>query len=195
MNKQSVIIYNFDILFNILNEVKENLKFNLIKIDKEKEVLDIDENKYENYLILTTERKNLSNKKVNINKFLYLDNLPVKIDKLFDLLNINLLKQKYNNQSEIALNRYNIDLNSRKIFNKEKSLKLTEKEIEIILFLNSQVKSKNIQDLQKEVWGYISDLETHTVETHIYRLRKKIKENFNDENFIISSKEGYNLNE
>ena len=72
---------------------------------------------------------------------------------------------------------------------------LTEKEIEIILFLNSQNKSKNIQDLQKEVWGYISDLETHTVETHIYRLRKKIKENFNDENFIISSKAGYHLNE
>ena len=195
MNKQSVIIYNFGILFNILNEVKENLKFNLIKIDKETEVLDIDENKYENYLILTNESKNLSNKKININKFLFLDNLPIKIEKLFDLLNINLLKQKYNNQSEIALNRYNIDLNSRKIFNEEKSLKLTEKEIEIILFLNSQNKSKNIQDLQKEVWGYISDLETHTVETHIYRLRKKIKENFNDEKFIISSKEGYNLNE
>ena len=111
------------------------------------------------------------------------------------ILNINLLKQKYNNQSEISLKKYKIDLNSRKIFTADKFLKLTEKEIEIILFLNSQNKSKNIQDLQKEVWGYISDLETHTVETHIYRLRKKIKENFNDENFIISSKAGYHLNE
>ena len=195
MNKQNVIIYNFDILFNILNEVKENLKFNLINIDKEKDILDIDKNKYENYLILTSESENFSNKKISSQKFLFLNNLPIKIEKLFDQININLLKQKYNNQSEIALNRYNIDLNSRKIFNEEKSLKLTEKEIEIILFLNSQNKSKNIQDLQKEVWGYISDLETHTVETHIYRLRKKIKENFNDENFIISSKAGYHLNE
>ena len=195
MNKQSVIIYNFDILFNILDEVKENLKFNLKKVDKEKDILDIDENKYENYLILTSESENFSNKKINSQKFLFLNNLPIKIEKLFDQININLLKQKYNNQSEIVLNRYNIDLNSRKIFNEEKSLKLTEKEIEIILFLNSQNKSKNIQDLQKEVWGYISDLETHTVETHIYRLRKKIKENFNDENFIISSKAGYHLNE
>tara|TARA_B100000579_G_C22524281_1_gene707656 strand:- start:100 stop:687 length:588 start_codon:yes stop_codon:yes gene_type:complete len=195
MNKQSVIIYNFDILFNILDEVKENLKFNLKKVDKEKDILDIDENKYENYLILTSESENFSNKKINSQKFLFLNNLPIKIEKLFDQININLLKQKYNNQSEISLNRYNIDLNSRKIFNKEKSLKLTEKEIEIILFLNSHNKSKNIQDLQKEVWGYISDLETHTVETHIYRLRKKIKESFNDENFIISSKEGYHLNE
>ena len=195
MNNQSIIVYNFDILFNILNEVKENLKFNLMKIDKEKDILDIDKNKYENYLILTSESKNFPNKNINSHKILFLDNLPIKIEKLFDQININLLKQKYNNQSEIALNRYNIDLNSRKIFNEEKSLKLTEKEIEIILFLNSQNKSKNIQDLQKEVWGYISDLETHTVETHIYRLRKKIKENFNDENFIISSKAGYHLNE
>ena len=195
MNKQNVIIYNFDILFNILNEVKENLKFNLINIDKEKDILDIDKNKYENYLILTSESKNFPNKNINSHKILFLDNLPIKIEKLLEQININLLKQKYNNQSEIALNRYNIDLNSRKIFNEEKSLKLTEKEIEIILFLNSQNKSKNIQDLQKEVWGYISDLETHTVETHIYRLRKKIKENFNDENFIISSKAGYHLNE
>jgi len=191
MKKQSVIIYNFDILFNILNEVKENLKFNLVKIDKEKEILDIDENKHENYLILTNRTENFSNNKITSHKILFLDNLPIKIEKLFDLLNINLLKQKYNHQSEVDLNRYNIDINSRKIFNKEKSLKLTEKEIEIILFLNSQDKSKNIQDLQKEVWGYISDLETHTVETHIYRLRKKISEKFKDNNFINSTKKGY----
>ena len=63
MNKQSIIFYNFDILFNILNEVKENLKFNLINIDKEKDILDIDKNKYENYLILTSESKNFPNKK------------------------------------------------------------------------------------------------------------------------------------
>ena len=124
-----------------------------------------------------------------------LDNIPIKIEKLIDLLNINLLKQKYNNQSEIILNKYKIDLNSRKIFNDEKNLKLTEKEIEIILFLNNHNKPQNIQSLQQDVWGYISDLETHTVETHIYRLRKKIKEIFNDENFIISSKEGYYLDE
>ena len=86
-------------------------------------------------------------------------------------------------------------MNSRKIFYEEKFLKLTEKEIEIILFLKNHTDPKNIQSLQKDVWGYISDLETHTVETHIYRLRKKIKENFNDENFIISTKEGYHLDE
>ena len=195
MNKQSIIIYNFDILFNILNEVKENLKFNLVKFNREDEILDLGENQYGNYLILTNKNQTFKSKKISLNKTLSLDDFPIKIEKLIDLLNINLLKQKYNNQSEIILNKYKIDLNSRKIFNEEKYLKLTEKEIEIILFLNNHNKPQNIQSLQKDVWGYISDLDTHTVETHIYRLRKKIKESFNDENFIISTKEGYHLYE
>ena len=195
MNKQSIIIYNFDILFNILNEVKQNLKFDLVKSNSEKEILNIDTTKYGNYLILTGKNHNFKNNEISKNKFLMLDNTPIKIEKLVDLLNINLLKQKYNNQSEIILKKYKIDLNSRKIFIEEKFLKLTEKEIEIILYLNNHTEPKNIQSLQKEVWGYISDLETHTVETHIYRLRKKIKEYFNDENFIVSSKSGYYLNE
>ena len=195
MNKQSIIIYNFDILFNILNEVKENLKFNLVKFNREDEILDLGENQYGNYLILTNKNQTFKSKKISLNKTLSLDDFPIKIEKLIDLLNINLLKQKYNNQSEIILNKYKIDLNSRKIFNEEKYLKLTEKEIEIILFLNNHNKPQNIQSLQKDVWGYISDLDTHTVETHIYRLRKKIKESFNDESFIISSKEGYHLYE
>ena len=193
MNKQSIIFYNFDILFNILNEVKQNLKFNLIKFNNEKEILDIDASKYGNYLILTDKNHNFSNKNISKDKFLLLDNTPIKIEELIDLLNINLLKQKYNNQSEIILKKYKIDLNSRKIFYEEKFLKLTEKEIEIILFLKNHTDPKNIQSLQKDVWGYISDLETHTVETHIYRLRKKIKENFNYDSLIISTKNGYKI--
>ena len=193
MNKQSIIVYNFDILFNILNEVKQNLKFDLVKSNSEKEILNIDTTKYGNYLILTGKNHNFKNNEISKNKFLMLDNTPIKIEKLVDLLNINLLKQKYNNQSEIILKKYKIDLNSRKIFIEEKFLKLTEKEIEIILFLKNHTDPKNIQSLQKDVWGYISDLETHTVETHIYRLRKKIKEKFNDDKFIISLKEGYKI--
>ena len=193
MNKQSIIIYNFDILFNILNEVKENLKFNLIKFNRENEISNLEVNKYGNYLILTNKNQTFKSKKISSNKILSLDNSPIKIEKLIDLLNINLLKQKYNNQSEIILNKYKIDLNSRKIFNEEKYLKLTEKEIEIILFLNNHNKPQNIQSLQKDVWGYISDLDTHTVETHIYRLRKKILNTFNDNNFITSEKNGYQI--
>ena len=84
-------------------------------------------------------------------------------------------------------------MNSRIISNNEKDLKLTEREIEIILFLNNQDKPQKIETLQKEVWGYSANLETHTVETHIYRLRKKINEKFNDENFLVSLKDGYKI--
>ena len=71
------------------------------------------------------------------------------------------------------------------------NLKLTEKEIEIILYLMKNKKGHGVLDLQKNIWGYSSNMETHTVETHIYRLRKKINEKFNDEDLIISSKDGY----
>ena len=86
-----------------------------------------------------------------------------------------------------------LDLNSRIIKNNDEKFKLTEREIEIILFLKNSKKTKNIENLQKKVWGHNSNLETHTVETHIYRLRKKILEKFNDNNFINSLKHGYKI--
>ena len=63
----------------------------------------------------------------------------------------------------------------------------------LILFLKSKSEPQKSEVLQKEVWGYLSELETHTVETHVYRLRKKIKDIFNDENFLISQKNGYTV--
>ena len=84
-----------------------------------------------------------------------------------------------------------MDLNSRTIFIENKSLKLTEREMEIILFLNDCKTPQKINDLQNKVWSYSSELETHTVETHIYRLRKKISNSFQDEHFIISTDNGY----
>ena len=81
------------------------------------------------------------------------------------------------------------------IFSKNNSsLKLTEKEIEIILYLNNTKQTHNVADLQKNIWGYSPNMETHTVETHIYRLRKKINNKFNDENFISSHQNGYFIN-
>ena len=89
---------------------------------------------------------------------------------------------------------YKINLNSREISKNNITLDLTEREINLILFLKKSNSAVNIEELQKEVWDYGSELETHTVETHIYRLRKKIKEKFNDKNFIISLKKGYLIN-
>ena len=84
-------------------------------------------------------------------------------------------------------------MNSREISFQNKKIKLTEKEIEIILFLNSSDKERTVEELKKKVWNYKAELDTHTVETHVYRLRKKIKENFGINKLIISTKKGYKI--
>jgi len=196
MNFQNIIIYDYDDIFNILNEIKEILKFNIIYIKKTNKELTFDENKYGNFLILVKENNNIkkilpdaySNRIVKIKKY------PIKMENLIETLNIQLLKKEYNFKSEIKLEKYTLDLNSKEIKTSSKKLKLTEKEINIILFLKSKNKPQKIEVLQKEVWGYLSELETHTVETHVYRLRKKIKNVFEDEKFIISQKNGYIIN-
>ena len=84
------------------------------------------------------------------------------------------------------MNDYVVDINERKIIKNNNELKLTEREIEIILFLNKKETPQNVDSLQTQIWKQKKELETHTVETHIYRLRKKINEKFNDNNFIKS---------
>tara|TARA_Y100000287_G_C14069343_1_gene279964 strand:- start:415 stop:699 length:285 start_codon:yes stop_codon:yes gene_type:complete len=91
------------------------------------------------------------------------------------------------------IGNYKINLNSREMSFNDLTLKLTEKESKVILFLSKSNKPVNVDQLQSKVWGFNSKLETHTVETHIYRLRKKINDKFNDENFIISKKNGYQI--
>ena len=88
---------------------------------------------------------------------------------------------------------YKINLNSRKMFDEKNELNLTEKEADIIVFLKDSEKPVTIKQLQTNVWGHNSKLETHTVETHIYRLRKKISDTFKNNDFIISTKSGYNI--
>ena len=193
MNKQSIIIYDFEILFIILKEIKENLKFEIFNFKKDNEISKLDNSTYGNYLIVVKSLSNFINKDIEKKKLYLIENLPIKIDKLIEKINIQLLKQKYNYQSEIRINKYKLNLNSREISLNKKLVKLTEREIDIILFLNENKKPINIDILQKEVWGYSSELETHTVETHIYRLRKKLKDKFNDEKFILSLKKGYQI--
>ena len=193
MNKKGIIIYDFEILFIILKEIKENLKFEIFNFKKDNEISKLDNSTYGNYLIVVKSLSNFINKDIEKKKLYLIENLPIKIDKFIEKINIQLLKQKYNYQSEIRINKYKLNLNSREISLKKKLIKLTEKEIDIILFLNENKKPINIDILQKEVWGYSSELETHTVETHIYRLRKKLKDKFNDEEFILSLKKGYQI--
>jgi len=193
MNKQSIIIYDFEILFIILKEIKENLKFEIFDFKKDYKISKLDNSTYGNYLIVAKSLSNFINKDIEKKKLYLIENLPIKIDKFIEKINIQLLKQKFNYQSEIRINKYKLNLNSREISLNKKLIKLTEREIDIILFLNENKKPINVDILQKEVWGYSSELETHTVETHVYRLRKKLKDKFNDEEFILSLKKGYQI--
>jgi len=186
MNKQNLIIYDFIELFSILNEIKNNLNFNLLNVSKK----EFDELKFDhlnNFLII-------SKKKVpDLNNQIILNNYPLKISKIIETININFLKNRFIEQSEIDLGFYKLNLNSRKMFDDKNELNLTEKEADIIIFLKKSKKPVSIDELQTEVWGHSSKLETHTVETHIYRLRKKISNKFNNNDFIQSTKLGYNI--
>jgi len=189
---QNVFIINFNSLYEILNEIKENLSFKIIKFENEedfKKNLDLD---IINYLVISkNDHKLLLNNNITDKNFLALNDLPLSLKKLLDLINIKLIKLKFNQQSKIIIKGYELDLNSKFFFKDNLKLKLTEKEIEIILYLNNKKIKHNVADLQKNIWGYSVDMETHTVETHIYRLRKKISDLFKDKKFILSHQNGY----
>ena len=195
MVKQTIHIIGFKILYNILDEIKDYLKFQILHYKNEENFLNSNNMNLNDSLILVKSNKQifLNNRKISGKKIFFIPNYPIKIDKLVEILNVNLIKQKYNYQSNICINRYVLNLNSRIITKNDQNLKLTQKEIDIILFLNDYKKPQKVNILQNKVWGYSLELETHTVETHIYRLRKKIKDKFNDENFIISEDTGYKI--
>jgi len=211
MVKQIINIICIPILYNILDEIKDNLSFKVENFNNENEFLKfLNENKtdHKKSVIITTIHKKdfFLKKKFNLkNIFFFFENNseqnfdqnynifkhPIDIYNLIEKINIQLIKQKYDFQSKIKLKNYSLDLNSRTITKNNTNLKLTEREMDIILFLNDSEKPQKINILQNQVWRYSNKLETHTVETHIYRLRKKMNDNFKDDNFIISSDAGY----
>ena len=189
---QNVFIINFNSLYEILDEIKENLSFKIIKFENEenfKKKLDLD--RIDCLVISKTDHKLLLNDNITDKNFLDLNDLPLSLKKLLDLINIKLIKLKFNQQSNVVIKGYELNLNSKFFSKGSLNLKLTEKEIEVILYLNNTKIKHNVADLQKNIWGYSADMETHTVETHIYRLRKKISDLFDDEKFILSHKNGY----
>ena len=186
---KKLIIFRYRELFNILDEIKENFEFKLEFYEKERELENLENDNLSDYLVIT--KKKLS----NLKKQIIIDKSPINIYDLIQTLNINFLKSKFIEQSKIDLGRYNLDLNSRILNQNEKELELTEKESSILIFLKQSKDPVKIDQLQEKVWGYNSELETHTVETHVYRLRKKINDKFYDNEFIISDKKGYFLNE
>ena len=187
MNSKKIIINENKILFKILDEIKDNFNFDLINIDS-KNLKNLKINKFFDLLVTFQDDENNDPSSLVIKKF------PIKLEKLIQLINIQFLKNKFNLQSDIQVGKYKLNMNSREMIKGSDKLNLTEREINLIIFLFETDMPVRIDKLQKEVWDYSSELETHTVETHIYRLRKKIKDKFKDNNFIRSFKDGYKIN-
>ncbi len=119
-------------------------------------------------------------------------NIPATFYQINKIVLDNIVKKKYKANSSLKINNYKLDKNLRRLIKDEEYLELTEKEIELIELLkkNSFTKKKEILFT---IWKYSKDADTHTVETHIYRLRKKIKDMFNDQDFIRSEPSGYTI--
>ena len=196
MTKQIVHFFELPELYKILLELKDILSFDINNYQSKKELSNaITDNKldFSNSIIVAKFHENLliDNDKLDKKNILFIDKFPVQLNKLIDKINVHLIQHQYNFKSKLNIKNYILNINSRTVFKDNKELKLTEKEIDIILFLNKNSEPQKIDVLQSQIWEYSPDLETHTVETHVYRLRKKIKDKFNDENFIISSENGY----
>tara|TARA_B100000886_G_scaffold302646_1_gene232807 strand:+ start:275 stop:841 length:567 start_codon:yes stop_codon:yes gene_type:complete len=186
MNNQKLIIYEFDELYKILIEINNDVNL-IIKKASKNDISDFISQP--NTLILTKK------KIFNLDNQIILNGFPVSILKLLEKINTQFLKINFNKQSDIMIGIYKFNLNSREMSKSDIKLKLTEKEINSIIYLFNSKDVVKIDELQSKVWGYQPELETHTVETHIYRLRKKILQKFNDENFILTNKNGYEIDE
>ena len=187
MNMQNLIVYQFNTLYEILKELNQKLNFKIVEAKNEnslKEQINISKN----YIIITKKKLLGKDNQIVMEKF------PIKLNKLIEKLNIQSLKQQFNDQSEIKIKNYSINLNSREMTLNNLKLRLTEKEVNTIIYLSKIEKPTTVEELESKVWGYQPDIETHTVETHIYRLRKKILKTFSDKNFINSKKNGYQIN-
>ena len=205
MIKYNIILVECNPLYQILFEIKNNFLFaiknfilkDLNKADLTNSII-LSKFIHKDYLlknenidkkkIIFLLKKNENFDKINNTQYIF---YPLNVYDLVEKINTELIKQKYNDQSFIKILNYSLDINSRIISNDAGRLKLTEREVDIILFLNDHKKPQKVNVLQNQVWKYSSELETHTVETHIYRLRKKIINTFKDDNFILSDENGY----
>ena len=192
--------------FNLsLMEVKQFLKFNLFVEDDFRDNINFD-----SYDVIMIHKKKLDEEKIDFlnklekiivqiseretepfsNRFSIIK-LPVKLDDINSIISNLDVKRKFSINSSIKIKDYTLNINDRKISRNKVFIEITEKEIELIkILLNSKIPVKKDKILNS-VWKYSKDADTHTVETHIYRLRKKMKDKFNEQNFIINKKDGY----
>ena len=201
MHLSKVIILGPSSFVSTLNELKTFLKFNPLSGDLN---IDHDIILFHNDALKDDKQKNFIEKSKSIkicavNKNETINNWDAKLELPATLKEINaiventLAKKKFNKNSSIEIKKYLLNKNEKKFSKLDEFIILTEKEVHLLeLFLNSKKPiSKNI--ILSTVWNYSADADTHTVETHIYRLRKKISDKFKDDKFILNNKDGYYL--
>ena len=207
-NDIKVLIFSSDHFINSFVELKDHFNFNFDFFEEDKKV-----NTSLNYKAYIIEDLILKDKKIL--KFLKTTNIPKLIiyksdtfsdlkfdDKISKPINIHdfnekiislVTKKQFIKNSFIKLKEYILDKNEKKLKKNDLFIILTEKEIQLLELLFNKKKPIKKTNILKEVWKYSDDADTHTVETHIYRLRKKIFDQFKDQNFISNSKSGYSL--
>ena len=196
MVNQKLYIINLSNFYDIIKELKEHIDYELLKFDNKETFFD----KYnsesistENSILVVHDKEyDFFVKNINEDQIIKF-NPPVNIFTFIENLNVRFIQKKYQDQSNVNVKDFFLDINSRELKKGKSSLKLTERETDMILFLNNSKKPVNVETLEKEIWQHSSELETHTVETHIYRLRKKIKAEFGNDDLIKSNKNGYTI--
>ena len=196
MLNQKLYIINLSNFYNIISELQEHIGYEILKFDSKEIFFDKYESKSistENSILVVHEKEyDFFVKNLNEDQIIKLKP-PVNIFTFIENLNVRFIQKKYQDQSNVNVKDFFLDINSRELKKGKSSLKLTERETDMILFLNNSNKPVNVETLEKEIWQHSSELETHTVETHIYRLRKKIKAEFGNDDLIKSNKNGYTI--
>ena len=205
MENITINLIGQSVLEEVLRENLKHINFEIKSFKKFNEI--IHDSKVKNSSILVASLKDYDlfiNSKLNI-PVLFLNfgseksytisveiiNCPFQLNNFVERINVIFLKNKFLNNSNLNILNYEINLNSKEILRDGQKLKLTEREINFILFLKNSNSPQNIKSILKSVWKYSPNLETHTVETHVHRLRKKFFSHFKDDNFIKINKKGY----
>ena len=208
MHRSDVIVLGSKTFISTLNELSPYLKFkiSLINVNNLKKSISINklllcndeflDNKNNIDLIKNLKCiKVLASEKNSKNKHLF-DNtitLPTTIKEINSVIEICIAKKKFGENSSIQIKEYLLDKNEKKLNKDGSFLILTEKEVQLLELFEKNSKPISKKKILSLVWHYATDADTHTVETHIYRLRKKIADKFSDEKFIQNNKEGYYL--
>ena len=201
MHRLNVLVYASDSFVSTLNELRPFLKFNHFttvpntgydiilfhdEVLKDKKIKNlIDKSDFLKVCV--------SNNKKQISKCDAIVQLPTTLKEINNTLENIFAKKKFVKNSSIKVKNYLLDKNEKKLIKNSNSIILTEKEVQLIELLLNNPKPLSKDDILSSVWNYSADADTHTVETHIYRLRKKINQKFMDEEFILNSKDGYHL--